>query len=101
MIWLPGQCLFQAASPCDSQFSIDMNQIDPRGDRLAKLVDVNLRGGGGIADRDDGTVHCDKRKALAVNEREQVGVDDVGLRRDHAVREVLVCLQRAVLEELG
>jgi hypothetical protein len=38
---------------------------------------------------------------LTFEEREQVGVDDVGLRRDHAVRQIFVCLQRAVLEELG
>ena len=34
-------------------------------------------------------------------EREQIGVDDVGVRRDHPVRQVSVCLQRTVLEELG
>ena len=38
---------------------------------------------------------------LALDEGKQVGVDDVGLRRDHAVRVVLVCLQRAILKELG
>jgi hypothetical protein len=37
----------------------------------------------------------------ALDEGEQVGIDDVGLRRDHAVRVVLVRLQRAVLEQLG
>ncbi len=36
----------------------------------------------------------------AFREREQVGVDDVGLSRDHAVRVVLVRLQRATFEEL-
>ena len=39
--------------------------------------------------------------SLGLNEREQVGIDDVGLRRDHAVRVVLVRLERAVFEELG
>src|SRR5215831_20115365 len=43
----------------------------------------------------------DPNHNLALNEGEQIGVDDVGLRRDHAVRVVLVCLQRAVLKELG
>jgi hypothetical protein len=38
---------------------------------------------------------------LALDEGEQVGIDDVGLRRNHAVRVVLVGLQRAVLEEFG
>jgi hypothetical protein len=38
---------------------------------------------------------------LRFEEREQVGVDDVGLCRDHAMRVVLERLQRAVLEELG
>ena len=38
---------------------------------------------------------------LRFDEREQVRIDDVGLRRDHAVWVVLVCLQRAVFEELG
>ena len=38
---------------------------------------------------------------LALNEDKQVGVDGVGLRRDHAMRVVLVCLERAVLKELG
>ena len=33
----------------------------------------------------------------AFNEREQVGIDDVGLRRDHAMRIILVRLQRSVL----
>ena len=36
----------------------------------------------------------------ALDEREQVGVDDVGLRRGHAVRVVLECLERRVFEEL-
>jgi len=39
--------------------------------------------------------------ALTLDEREQVGIDDVGLRRDHTVWVILVCLQRAVLEEFG
>jgi hypothetical protein len=43
----------------------------------------------------------DPNEYLALEEGEQVGVDDVGLRRDHPVRVVLVCLQRAVLKELG
>jgi hypothetical protein len=38
---------------------------------------------------------------LRFEEREKVGVDDVGLCRDHAMRVVLERLQRAVLEELG
>ena len=38
---------------------------------------------------------------LTIDEREQIGVDDVGVRRDHAVRQVLVGLERAILEELG
>jgi len=38
---------------------------------------------------------------LALDEREQVRVDDRSLRRDHAVRVVLVRLQRTILEEFG
>jgi hypothetical protein len=38
---------------------------------------------------------------LVFKEREQVGIDDIGLCRDHAVRVILVCFERAVLEELG
>ena len=38
---------------------------------------------------------------LGFEEREQLGIDDVGVRRWHAVRVVLVRFQRAVLEELG
>src|SRR5436190_8219948 len=41
------------------------------------------------------------RFGLTFDEREQVGVDDVGLRRRHSMGEVFVCLQRAVLEQLG
>jgi hypothetical protein len=37
----------------------------------------------------------------AFEEREQIGVNDVGVRRGHAVRVVFVCLQRAVFEQLG
>jgi hypothetical protein len=37
----------------------------------------------------------------ALNKCEQVGIDDVGLRRDHAVRQIFVCLECAVFEELG
>jgi len=39
--------------------------------------------------------------SLALDERQQVGVDHVGMRRRHAMRVVLIRLQRAVLEELG
>src|SRR6266536_5846643 len=45
--------------------------------------------------------HSDLLIKSALDKGEQVGVDNVGLRRDHAVRVVLVRLQRAVLEELG
>ena len=38
---------------------------------------------------------------LALDERQQVGVDHVGMRRRHAMWVVLERLQRAVLEELG
>src|ERR1700730_3527525 len=37
----------------------------------------------------------------AFEEREQIGIDDVCVRRDHAVRQVFVGFQRAVLEKLG
>ena len=43
----------------------------------------------------------DSARKLAVDEREQVSIDDVGLRRGHTVRVILVRLQRGVLEELG
>jgi hypothetical protein len=39
--------------------------------------------------------------SLGLNEGEQVGIDHIGLRRDHAVWVILVGLQYAVLEELG
>src|SRR6478735_8203030 len=39
--------------------------------------------------------------ALALDEREKVGVDGFGLRGRHAVRETLIGLQRAVLQKLG
>ena len=38
---------------------------------------------------------------LRANELEQIGVDDVGVCRAHAVRKTLVHLQRRVLHELG
>jgi len=47
------------------------------------------------------TLQVVRFRSLALDEREQVCVDDVRLRRDHAVRVVLICLQRAILEELG
>jgi hypothetical protein len=37
----------------------------------------------------------------ALDEREQIGVDRVCLCGGHPVWEIFVCLQRAVLEELG
>ena len=37
------------------------------------------------------------KPALSLQKREQVGVDDVGLRRDHAVRKVFICFQPPVL----
>ena|SRR5436853_502193 len=45
--------------------------------------------------------HFRKSNRLTFDKPEQVGIDDVGLRRDHAMREVLICFQRAVLKELG
>src|SRR6202140_7622 len=38
--------------------------------------------------------------SLVSDERQQVGVDGIGIRGRHAVREALVGLQRAVLEQL-
>ena len=46
-------------------------------------------------------IFAEENSSSALDEREQVGVDDVGLCRDHAVRVVLECLQRGVFEELG
>ena len=39
--------------------------------------------------------------SLGLDEFEELGIDDVGLRGDHAVRVVLVCLQGGIVEELG
>src|SRR5215468_346322 len=58
----------------------------------AKLVDVNLRGSSGLADCDNGTFHNGKGARLAFEKREQLGIYDFGLRRDHAVRVVFVRL---------
>ena len=38
---------------------------------------------------------------LTFDEREQVSIHDVGVRGDHAVRQIFVCLQRGVFEQLG
>ena len=41
------------------------------------------------------------RLSLRFQEAKQLGVNNVGMRRNHAMRVVFVCLQRAILEELG
>src|SRR5262245_11973953 len=67
----------------------------------AELVDVDLCRSSGITDYDNGTLHSGYGTKLAFEKREQLGIDDGRLRCDHAVRVVLVCLQRPVLEKLG
>ena len=47
------------------------------------------------------TVKFDPQTSLAFDEVEQIDVDDFGLRRDHAVRVVLVGFQGAVLQKLA
>ena len=42
--------------------------------------------------------HINSPILVSFEEREQIGIDDVCVRRDHAVRQVFVGLQRAVLE---
>ena len=46
-------------------------------------------------------LHGDTFVGSALDEGQQVGVDDVGLRCGHSVRVVLEYLQRRVFEELG
>src|SRR4029077_1879987 len=68
----------------------------------AKARYLDFRSPSGIANDDDRTFafHGGSYES-ALDERQQVGVDHVGMRRRHTMRVVLVRLQRAVLEELG
>jgi hypothetical protein len=47
-----------------------------------------------------GIVSACERQSLPSDERQQVGVDGIGIRGRHSMRETLVGIQRAVLEKL-
>jgi hypothetical protein len=42
-IWLFNQGVLQAASPCNPQFSVDVDDIDPRGDCLPQIFIIGSR----------------------------------------------------------